>query len=82
MGIRFQQKLRPKMLSGNIAPENLLKGICCNCKEGEKQCQSMKCSCLKAGMTCVSACGVCSGHCSNGTQLVDDEAGSDDEEAD
>ncbi len=76
------RKLRPKMLSGSIAPDNLLKGICCNCKEGERQCQNMKCSCLKAGMSCVSACGVCSGHCSNGIELIDDEVGSDEEEAD
>lgn len=31
------KQLRPKMLSGGIAPEKLLKGICCNCKEGERQ---------------------------------------------
>jgi len=28
-------KLTPKMLAGGIAPDNLLKGICCNCKEGK-----------------------------------------------
>lgn len=60
-------KLRPKMLTGRIAPDNLLKGICCNCKEGERQCQTMKCSCMKAGMSCVSSCGVC---CSNGADVV------------
>ena len=66
-------KLRPKMLTCCIAPDN---GICCNCKEGGRQCQTMKCSCMKAGMSCVSACGVCCGHCSNG----DTEEGDSDEE--
>ena len=71
-------KLRPKMLTGSIAPDNLMKGICCNCKDGEKQCQTLKCSCVKAGMSCVSACGMCCGHCSNGASEVDIR--SDDEE--
>ena len=58
--------LKPKMFSGEIAPPNLLKRICCNCQEGDKQCQTLKRSCLRSGMTCVGACGHCSGHCSNG----------------
>lgn len=75
------KKLRPKMLTCDIAPDNLLKGICCNCKEGERQCQTMKCSCMKAGMSCVSACGVCCGQCSNGSDSADtEELGSDEEE--
>ncbi len=74
------KKLRPKMLTGCIAPDNLLKGICCNCKEGERQCQTMKCSCIRAGMSCVSACGVCCGHCSNGVDV--EEVDSDEEEMD
>ena len=74
------KKLRPKMLTGCIAPDNLLKGICCNCKEGERQCQTMKCSCMRAGMSCVSACGVCCGHCSNGVDV--EEVDSDEEEMD
>ena len=61
------------MLTGYIAPDNLLKGICCNCKEGERQCQTMK-----AGISCVSACGMCCGHCSNGANVVD--VSSDEEE--
>ena len=74
------KKLRPKMLTGCIAPDNLLKGICCNCKEGERQCQTMKCSCMRAGMSCESACGVCCGHCSNGVDV--EEVDSDEEEMD
>uniref|UniRef100_UPI00358F1FFC uncharacterized protein n=1 Tax=Myxine glutinosa TaxID=7769 RepID=UPI00358F1FFC len=78
------RKLRPKMLSVGIAPDNLLKVICCNCKEGERQCQTMRCSCMKARMSCVSACGVCCGHCDNGTDSIDaeEEIGSDEEETD
>ena len=29
-------RLRPKMLTGAIAPDSLLQGICCNCGEGER----------------------------------------------
>ena len=65
-------KLRPKMLTCCIAPY-------CNCKEGGRQCQTMKCSCMKAGMSCVSACGVCCGHCSNGADM--EEVDSDEEES-
>ena len=38
--LQGNNKFRPKMLSGDIAPQNLLKGICCNCQEGDKQCQT------------------------------------------
>ena len=77
------RKLRPQMLSVGIAPDNLLKVICCNCKEGERQCQTMRCSCMKASMSCVPACGVCCGHCDNGTDSIDaEEVGSDEEEID
>ena len=40
----------------------------------------MKCSCMKVGMSCVSACGVCCGHCSNGADTIDMEELSSDEE--
>ena len=71
------------MLSGGIAPDNLLKVICCNCKEGERQCQTMRCSCMKYRMLCVSACGVCCGHCDNGSDSIDaEEIGSDEDETD
>ena len=78
------RKLKPKMLYVGIAPYNLLKGICCNCKEGERQCQNMKCSCMNAGMSCISACWVCCGQCSNGTESIDAEEviGSDEEDTD
>ena len=63
------RKLRPKLSTIPIAPDNLLKIICCNCKDGERQCQTMSCSCMKAGMYCVAACGVCSGQCLNGDEM-------------
>ena len=72
-------KLKPKMITGSIAPYNLLKGICCSCKNGEKQCETMKCSCMKAGMLCVSACTYCSGHCTNASLATDNEEFSDEE---
>ena len=43
-------------------PRNLLTTICCNCKEGERQYQTMKCSSIKAGMSCVFAFRVCCWH--------------------
>ena len=55
-------KMQPKILSGDIAPQSLLKGICCNCQDGDKQCQTMKCCLMKAGISCASAYGVCAGH--------------------
>ena len=64
------KKLRLKMLTCDITPDNLLKGICCNCK-GERQYQTMKFSCMKAAMSCVSACGECCGLCSNGSDSAD-----------
>ena len=40
----------------------------------------MKCSCMRAGMSCVSACDVWYGHCCNGADV--DEVDSDGEEID
>ena len=61
------------MLSGNIAPKNLLKGICCNCLEGDSKAVSDNemYTCIESGMICVAACGVCCGHCSNGEEKPD-----------
>ena len=44
----------PVTTSDPIAPENLIKLICCNCT-GE--CDNMRCSCRKNGLACVAACG-------------------------
>ena len=68
----FDNKLRPKMITGSIAPDNLLKGICCY-KDEERQCEAMKCSCIKRGTLCVSACSHCSGHCINASLATETE---------
>ena len=41
-----------------IAPENLIKLICCNCSG---DCDTLRCSCRKNGIVCVAACGKCHG---------------------
>ena len=58
-GVWYFKKMEAKIVTHpHIAPDNLLKMICCNCKDGERQCQTMRCSCMKADMYCVAACGV------------------------
>ena len=56
------------------APSNLLEMIRCNCKTG---CNTLRCSCLKNGLECTSACGNCEGlSCSNAgakVEFVDDD---------
>ena len=39
----------------------------CKCK---MECTSKKCSCLKHGLKCVTACGNCRGDCTNSKVLV------------
>lgn len=49
-----------------IAPENILKVIRCNCKNNENQCGTNRCSCRKNGLSCVTTCGECHGEeCEN-----------------
>ena len=36
-----------------MAPDSLLKEICCNYKEGERQCQSIKLISIKTGKSCL-----------------------------
>ena len=40
-----------------IAPDQLLKIIACNCNEDG--CDTARCSCRSAGMSCIAACGKC-----------------------
>ena len=47
--------LAPRMTENQIAPPNLLKIICCNCK-ALPLCRHNTCSCKKNGMKCVTAC--------------------------
>ena len=52
--------LLPIMTDMDVAPENLLKVIRCNCKATSKnQCGTNLCSCRKHGLKCVSTCGEC-----------------------
>ena len=44
-----------------IAPDTLLKNICCKCKEGDDACRNNKCSCWSYGFKCITACGNCHG---------------------
>ena len=56
-------RLVPIQIDGEIAPENVLKVVRCNCRG---DCSSALCSCRKHGLHCVSACGKCHGaDCSN-----------------
>ena len=44
-----------------VAPENILKVIRCNCKESRNQCETNRCSCRKNGLPCFTTCGKCHG---------------------
>ena len=60
-------QLLPIMTDMDVAPENLLKVVRCNCKTSSKnQCRTNLCSCRKHGLKCVSTCGECFGEsCGN-----------------
>lgn len=48
------------------APEDIKKLISCKCKA---QCDTKRCSCKKAGVKCISACGICKGvTCNNANE--------------
>ena len=52
----------------------LLEAVKCNCKTN---CSSNRCSCVKFGLCCSTACGECKGlHCSN---VLDEDEDSDTE---
>ena len=46
----------------DVAPKALLKVVRCNCKMG---CDTLRCSCRKAGLDCSTGCGECRGICAN-----------------
>lgn len=71
--------LIPIKLIGDIAPQDVLKFVRCNCKTN---CSSALCSCRKNGLHCVSACGHCHGtDCTNaGLSSVDDAVDSSSED--
>ena len=55
------QNLSPVTPDREVAPENILKVIRCNCKESENQCGTNYCSCRKNGLPCFVTCGNCHG---------------------
>jgi hypothetical protein len=60
----------------DIAPADILKVVCCKCKNSaKKQCGTKLCQCVKYGLSCVTACKNCNGmSCENAkVQLLDDE---------
>ena len=69
------------MLIGNTALDELLKSVCCSCRENENQCQIMRCSCRREELFCVTAYRVCGGHCSNGeAAIMNDDLSEEDED--
>ena len=55
-------KLVPIQCDMDVAPKALLKVVRCNCKMG---CDTLRCSCRKAGLECSTGCGECRGICAN-----------------
>ena len=62
----------PIMMDLNAAPDELLSVVRCKCKiEGRRPCATQLCSCLKHGLSCVSACKNCNGEeCENATKCT------------
>ena len=54
-------KLSPITTDREVAPENILKVIKCNCKESRNQCGTNRCSCRKDGLPCFTTRGKCHG---------------------
>uniref|UniRef100_UPI00358E3900 uncharacterized protein n=1 Tax=Myxine glutinosa TaxID=7769 RepID=UPI00358E3900 len=64
------QGYAPVPTTDPIAPDYLLKFVCCNC-EGE--CSTLRCCCKKQGVKCISACGNCHGNSCQNINQPDDE---------
>lgn len=65
--IEMEGKLLPIQTDRDVAPKGLLEVIRCNCKMG---CETMRCSCRKAGLECSTGCGECRGICANMSSVV------------
>ena len=59
--LRFHQKVATRKRSENVR---------CNCKMG---CETLRCSCPKAGLECSTGCGECRGICANMYQNITEE---------
>jgi len=68
----------------DIAPDDLLKVIRCNCKITSKNpCSTRICSCRRNGISCLSACGDCRGvDCNNSSWNENDVDENDGDEND
>ena len=55
------QTYQPVATDLQAAPEDVLKVVRCQCKEGDKWCRTPMCSCVKHGLDCVAACKNCDG---------------------
>ena len=53
------QKYLPIATDLPAAPDDVLKVVRCQCKEGDKRCRTTMCSCVKHGLDCVAACKNC-----------------------
>ena len=63
---KVQDKLLPIQMDRDVAPKELLEVIRCNCKMG---CETLHCSCRKAGLDCSAGCGECRGICANMSEV-------------
>ena len=63
------QNLSPITTDREVAPENILKVIRCNCKKSANQCGTNGCSCRKNGLLCFITCGKCNGEESEDKQV-------------
>ena len=68
--------LLPVQCDMDVAPKALLKVVRCNCKMG---CDTLRCSCRKAGLDCSTGCGECRGVCANIYGNITEDSEYDDE---
>ena len=66
--------LLPCQCDTEVSPKSLLEVVRCNCKMG---CDTMRCSCRKAGLDCSTGCGECRGICTNMFTVCTDESDDD-----
>ena len=59
---RLGPQLLPAQYNMDVVLKALLKVVRCNCKMG---CDTLRCSCRKAGLDCSTDCGECRGICAN-----------------
>ena len=60
--VEVEGKLVPVQCDMDVAPKALLKVVRCNCKTG---CDTLRCSCRKAGVECCTGCGESRDICAN-----------------